>query len=33
LHIENLEQWLENDQGITLICELVKQGSLGFANE
>ncbi|MCW2272207.1 MULTISPECIES: cupin domain-containing protein [Pseudomonas] len=33
LHIENLEQWLENDQGMTLICELVKQGSLGFANE
>ncbi|MEG1042680.1 MAG: cupin domain-containing protein [Pseudomonas sp.] len=33
LHIENLEQWLESDQGITLICELVKQGSLGFANE
>ncbi|TDF86346.1 cupin domain-containing protein [Pseudomonas sp. H9] len=33
LHIENLEQWLENDQGLTLICELVKQGSLGFANE
>ncbi len=33
LHIENLEQWLEIDQGITLICELVKQGSLGFANE
>ncbi|CAK9890161.1 MULTISPECIES: cupin domain-containing protein [Pseudomonas] len=33
LHIENLEQWLENDQGIILICELVKQGSLGFANE
>ncbi len=33
LHIENLEQWLESDQGLTLICELVKQGSLGFANE
>ncbi|MFK8328554.1 JmjC domain-containing protein [Pseudomonas sp. BJa5] len=33
LHIENLEQWLEHDQGITLICELIKQGSLGFANE
>lgn len=33
LHIENLVQWLENEEGLTLICQLVKQGSLGFANE
>lgn len=33
LHIENLGQWLEDEEGLTLLCQLVKQGSLGFANE
>ncbi|MCO7517367.1 cupin domain-containing protein [Pseudomonas guariconensis] len=33
LHIENLVQWLEDEDGLTLVCQLVKQGSLGFANE
>ncbi len=31
LHLENLEPWLENDEALTLIYELVKQGSLEFA--
>ena len=31
LHIENLGPWLGDEQGRTLLCELVKQGSLGFA--
>ncbi len=31
LHIENLGPWMIDEQGRTLICELVKQGSLGFA--
>lgn len=33
LHVENLAPWLGDENGLTLICELVKQGSLGFANE
>ncbi len=33
LHIENLEPWLSDDEGRKLICELVKQGSLEFADE
>ncbi|UVJ45823.1 cupin domain-containing protein [Pseudomonas sp. LS1212] len=33
LHIENLGPWLNDEQGQLLLCELVKQGSLGFANE
>jgi len=33
LHVENLAQWLEDEEGLTLLCQLVKQGSLGFANE
>ena len=33
LHIENLEPWLADDDGRTLLCELLKQGSLGFADE
>lgn len=33
LHIENLGPWLGDENGLMLICELVKQGSLGFANE
>jgi 50S ribosomal protein L16 3-hydroxylase len=31
--VENLAPWLGDENGLTLICELVKQGSLGFANE
>ncbi|MCI0997630.1 cupin domain-containing protein, partial [Pseudomonas corrugata] len=33
LHIENLGPWLADEDGRGLICELVKQGSLGFADE
>ncbi|MBA1189371.1 cupin domain-containing protein [Pseudomonas entomophila] len=33
LHIENLAPWLEDEDGLTLVCQLVKQGSLGFADE
>lgn len=33
LHIENLGPWLGDENALVLICELVKQGSLGFANE
>ncbi|CAD5109429.1 ribosomal protein uL16 3-hydroxylase [Zestomonas carbonaria] len=33
LHIDNLGQWLGNDEGRTLLWELIKQGSLGFADE
>jgi 50S ribosomal protein L16 3-hydroxylase len=33
LHSENLEQWLIDEEGRNLLCELVKQGSLGFADE
>ncbi len=33
LHIENLGPWLEDEDGRTLLCELLKQGSLGFADE
>jgi 50S ribosomal protein L16 3-hydroxylase len=33
LHTENLGQWLADDEGRGLLCELVKQGSLGFADE
>jgi 50S ribosomal protein L16 3-hydroxylase len=33
LHIENLGPWMIDEQGRTLICELVKQGSLGFADD
>lgn len=33
LHIENLGQWLKDEEGLTLVCQLVEQGSLGFANE
>jgi 50S ribosomal protein L16 3-hydroxylase len=31
LHSDNLGPWLQDEQGRTLLCELVKQGSLGFA--
>ncbi|MGE8296589.1 MAG: JmjC domain-containing protein [Pseudomonas sp.] len=33
LHVENLGTWLADDEGRTLLWELVKQGSLGFADE
>ncbi|MHA6194246.1 ribosomal protein uL16 3-hydroxylase [Pseudomonas wadenswilerensis] len=33
LHIENLGDWLGDEVGLELVCQLVKQGSLGFANE
>jgi 50S ribosomal protein L16 3-hydroxylase len=33
LHIDNLGQWLVDDEGRNLLLELVKQGSLEFADE
>ena len=33
LHIDNLDQWLDNDEARTLLVELSKQGSLEFADE
>ncbi len=33
LHAENLGAWLADEDGRDLLCELVKQGSLGFADE
>lgn len=33
LHSENLAVWLADEDGRDLLCELVKQGSLGFADE
>ncbi|QXI41873.1 cupin domain-containing protein [Pseudomonas wayambapalatensis] len=33
LHSENLVEWLADEEGLTLVCQLVQQGSLGFANE
>lgn len=33
LHIENLAPWLADDEGRNLLVELVKQGSLEFADE
>ncbi|MCX2899760.1 cupin domain-containing protein [Pseudomonas mandelii] len=33
LHIDNLGQWLSDEDGRGLLCELIKQGSLGFADE
>ena len=33
LHAENLGQWLEDEDGRKLVNELIKQGSLGFADE
>jgi 50S ribosomal protein L16 3-hydroxylase len=33
LHMDNLGQWLADEDGRDLLCELVKQGSLGFADE
>ena len=33
LHSENLGPWLADEDGRNLLCELVKQGSLGFADE
>jgi len=33
LHVENIGQWLDDEDGRSLLCELVKQGSLEFADE
>lgn len=33
LHQTNLAPWLEDDEVVTLLCQLVIQGSLGFADE
>ena len=33
LHSDNLAQWLANEEGRKLLCELLKQGSLEFADE
>lgn len=33
LHSENLGQWLQDEDAVMLIQQLVKQGSLGFADE
>ena len=33
LHAENLGQWLEDEDGRKLVNELIKQGSLGYADE
>ncbi|HWR80580.1 MAG TPA: cupin domain-containing protein [Pseudomonas sp.] len=33
LHVENLQPWLSDDEGRKLLCELIKQGSLEFADE
>ncbi len=33
LHLENLGQWLADDEGRNLVLELVRQGSLEFADE
>lgn len=33
LYLDNLAPWLDNDEALTLIHELVKQGSLEFAND
>ncbi|WP_312934286.1 cupin domain-containing protein [Pseudomonas sp.] len=33
LHTDNLAQWLEDEEAVLLLSQLVKQGSLGFANE
>lgn len=33
LHADNLGKWLQDEEGLTLVCQLIKQGSLGFANE
>lgn len=33
LHLDNLENWLNNDEAIQLLCELIKQGSLECIHE
>jgi len=33
LHADNIGDWLSDDDGRGLLCELVKQGSLEFADE
>ncbi|WP_462383885.1 ribosomal protein uL16 3-hydroxylase [Pseudomonas sp. Marseille-QA0892] len=33
LHMDNLQPWLSNEEATDLLCELIKQGSLSFADE
>jgi 50S ribosomal protein L16 3-hydroxylase len=33
LHLENLQSWLDDEDAVTLLRELVKQGSLEFSHE
>ncbi|WP_459206053.1 ribosomal protein uL16 3-hydroxylase [Pseudomonas sp. MLB6B] len=33
LHSDNLEPWLQDEEATQLLCQLVQQGSLGFADE
>lgn len=33
LHVDNLQDWLDNEEAALLLCELVKQGSLECMNE
>jgi 50S ribosomal protein L16 3-hydroxylase len=33
LHTDNLGEWLSDEDACGLLCQLVKQGSLGFADE
>ena len=33
LHADNLGEWLTDEDSRGLLCELIKQGSLGFADE
>lgn len=33
LHVDNLSPWVDNEDARTLLWELVKQGSLEFADE
>ncbi|WP_028693699.1 cupin domain-containing protein [Pseudomonas cremoricolorata] len=33
LHSDNLAAWLEDEEAMLLVCQLVTQGSLGFADE
>ena len=33
MHIENLQPWLNDAEAVTLLCELIKQGSLECVDE
>lgn len=33
MHIDNLESWLDDAEATTLLCELIKQGSLECLDE